>query len=57
MVLTEDQQVDAYPAATMETAQAATEEAYYAGVNTTRTGNHRATQPIIPLHQMIMWLR
>jgi len=36
MVLTDEQKTDAYPAATMETAQAATEEAVYANVNTTR---------------------
>jgi RHS repeat-associated protein len=36
MVLTDEQKTDAYPAATMETAQAATEEALYANVNTTR---------------------
>ena len=36
MVLTEEQQSDMYPAATMETAQTATEEALYANLNTTR---------------------
>jgi RHS repeat-associated protein len=36
MVLTEEQQIDQYPAATMETAAAATEEALYANLNTTR---------------------
>jgi RHS repeat-associated protein len=35
-VLTDEQKVDAYPAATMETAQATTEELLYANVNTTR---------------------
>ena len=36
MVLTEKQDTSFYPAATMETAQATTEEALYANVNTTR---------------------
>jgi len=36
MVLTEEQQSDMYPAATMETASTATEEALYANLNTTR---------------------
>lgn len=36
MVLTEEQKTDAYPPASMETAQATTEEALYANVNTTR---------------------
>ncbi len=35
-VLTEEQQTDAYPAATMETANAATEEAYYSNLSSTR---------------------
>ena len=35
-VLTEEQQTDMYPAATMELAQATTEEAIYSNVNTTR---------------------
>jgi hypothetical protein len=34
MVLTEEQQVDQYPAATMETAQTTTEESLYANLNT-----------------------
>ena len=37
MVLTDEQRTDAYPAASMETAQAATEEALYANLNTTRS--------------------
>jgi RHS repeat-associated protein len=37
MVLTEDQQTDAYPAATMETAQATTEESFYSNLSATRT--------------------
>ena len=36
MVLTDDQQTDAYPAATMETATAAAEETYYTNLSTTR---------------------
>ena len=36
MVLTEEQQQDMYPAATMETATAATEETYYSNLPTTR---------------------
>jgi RHS repeat-associated protein len=36
-VLTEEQQTDAYPAASMETAQAATENQYYANIDATRT--------------------
>jgi len=36
VVLTDEQQTDAYPAATMETAQATTEEALYKNINTTR---------------------
>ncbi|MEO8960874.1 MAG: hypothetical protein ABI325_03270, partial [Ginsengibacter sp.] len=36
MVLTEEQKKDMYPAATMETAQAATEELLYANLNATR---------------------
>jgi RHS repeat-associated protein len=36
MVLTEEQKTDAYPAATMESASATTEEALYSNVNTTR---------------------
>lgn len=36
MVLTEEQKTDAYPPASMETAQASTEEALNANVNTTR---------------------
>ena len=36
MVLTEEQQENQYPAATMETAQTTTEEALYSNVNTTR---------------------
>ena len=35
-VLTEEEKTDAYPPASMETAQATTEEALYANVNTTR---------------------
>jgi RHS repeat-associated protein len=35
-VITDEQKVDTYPAATMETAQATTEELLYANVNTTR---------------------
>lgn len=35
-VITDEQKVDNYPAATMETAQASTEELLYANVNTTR---------------------
>ncbi|MBL7733769.1 MAG: RHS repeat-associated core domain-containing protein [Chitinophagaceae bacterium] len=37
MVLTEEQKTDAYPAASMETAQAGTEEALYANLPGTRT--------------------
>lgn len=37
MVLTEEQKTDMYPAATMETAQTATEEALYANLSETRT--------------------
>jgi len=37
LVLTAESRTDNYPAATMETAQATTEEALYANVNTTRT--------------------
>ncbi len=37
MVLTEEQQVDQYPAATMETATATTEETFYSNLPTTRT--------------------
>ncbi len=37
MVLTDEQKTDAYPVASMETAQAATEETYYANISTTRT--------------------
>jgi len=37
MVLTEEQKTDMYPAATMETAQAATEESLYANLPETRT--------------------
>ncbi|MBL7732001.1 MAG: hypothetical protein JNM88_12545, partial [Chitinophagaceae bacterium] len=37
MVLTEEQKTDAYPAASMETAQATTEEALYANLPQTRT--------------------
>src|SRR5690606_26656351 len=44
MVLTEEQKTDAYPAATMETAQAATEESLYANLNTTR-GDKPASYP------------
>ena len=36
IVLTDDQQTDAYPAATMETATAAAEETYYTNLSTTR---------------------
>ncbi len=36
VVLTDEQQTDAYPAATMETAQSTTEQALYKNVNTTR---------------------
>jgi RHS repeat-associated protein len=36
MVLTEEQKQDAYPAATMETAQAATEDQFYANLSATR---------------------
>ena len=36
MVLTEEQQTDSYPAATMEAASTTTEEALYANLNTTR---------------------
>jgi hypothetical protein len=36
VVLTDEQQQDAYPAATMELAQATTEESFYTGLNTTR---------------------
>ena len=36
MVLTEEQQSDMYPAATMEVAQTTTEELLYANLNTTR---------------------
>ena len=36
MVLTEEQKTDMYPAATMETAQAATEELYYQNLPQTR---------------------
>jgi RHS repeat-associated protein len=36
MVLTEEQQTDMYPAATMEEAQTTTEESLYANLNTTR---------------------
>lgn len=35
MVLTEEQKSNCYPPATMETAQAETEEALYSNVNTT----------------------
>jgi len=35
-ILTEEQKVDHYPAATMETAQTTTEENFYANLNTTR---------------------
>jgi hypothetical protein len=38
MVLTEENKVDAYPPASMETAQSATEEALYAHVNTIIAG-------------------
>lgn len=37
MVLTDQQQPDLYPAATMETANSATEELYYNGLENTRT--------------------
>ena len=36
MVLTEEAQTDMYPAATMETAQATTEESFYANLPSTR---------------------
>jgi RHS repeat-associated protein len=36
VVITEEQKVDPYPAATMEVAQTATEESIYTGLNTTR---------------------
>jgi RHS repeat-associated protein len=36
-VLTEEQQMDAYPAASMETAQASVENAYYTNIETTRS--------------------
>ena len=36
MVLTDEQKQDEYPAATMETAQATTEDSVYANINTTR---------------------
>ncbi len=36
VVITEEQKVDPYPAATMEAAQTATEESFYTGLNTTR---------------------
>jgi RHS repeat-associated protein len=36
MVLTEEQQTDSYPAATMESATAGTEEAFYTNMSTTR---------------------
>jgi len=36
MVLTDEQQTDAYPAATMETATATTEEIYYSNLPATR---------------------
>ena|GEM_PF-1676444 len=37
MVLTEEQQTDAYPVASMETAQASTENLFYSNVDATRT--------------------
>lgn len=37
MVLTDEQQTDAYPPASMETAQATTEDLYYSNIATTRT--------------------
>ncbi|MBS1664166.1 MAG: hypothetical protein JST68_24185 [Bacteroidetes bacterium] len=37
MVLTDEQQSDLYPAATMETVNSATEEIYYSGLENTRT--------------------
>jgi RHS repeat-associated protein len=36
VVLTDEQQTDAYPAASMETAQSTTENLYYSNINTTR---------------------
>jgi RHS repeat-associated protein len=36
VVITEEQKVDPYPAATMEVAQTTTEESFYTGLNTTR---------------------
>ncbi|HET9056594.1 MAG TPA: hypothetical protein VFN30_07095 [Chitinophagaceae bacterium] len=37
VVLTEEQKTDSFPAASMETAQSATENLYYNNINTTRT--------------------
>lgn len=37
MVLTDEQKTDAYPPASMETAQATTEDLYYSNIGTTRT--------------------
>ncbi|MEQ1676747.1 MAG: DUF6443 domain-containing protein, partial [Chitinophagaceae bacterium] len=48
MVLTEDTQTDMYPAATMETAAAATEETYYSNLPSTRSDLPAAYPPNSP---------